>query len=361
MSKKYFQDLVTTVVPDIKSSAKSSRYRSANEIITVAWNNPATRIAYSRTDGSIRIWKLASCDLVSKQPVIIEDCHRKQVESISWKPTSESTLASVGNDQNVKLWNTARGSLIKEIDTGVSNNIVVQYSGDGKFIATISRSNVVTIIDANAYTIVDSLKLDEDIYSISWNNTSSFIFLGLADGSIPLYRFGNGKLEHVLSLKGHRSSIKSLKVEARARYLVAGSNEGVISVWSLETLAVVKIFADVDQPIAQIDVSREGSYISATYEDGQSSRIYEIESEECFHEIPKCVAGSQTFPNLQFCPIKTLFAYTSDDGDLYLTNRPGKSNLREVRDRDPRDSRDLRDRPRDSRARADMRTRDRHF
>ncbi|CAM9019463.1 unnamed protein product [Wickerhamomyces anomalus] len=321
MSKKYFQDLVTTVVPDIKSSAKSSRYRSANEIITVAWNNPATRIAYSRTDGSIRIWKLASCEIVSKQPVIIEDCHRKQVESISWKPTSESTLASVGNDQNVKLWNTVRGSLIKEIDTGVSNNIVVQYSGDGKFIATIR----------------------------------------LADGSIPLYRFDNGKLEHVLSLKGHRSSIKSLKVEARARYLVAGSNEGVISVWSLQTLAVVKIFADIDQPIAQIDVSREGTYISATYEDGQSSRIYEIESEECFHEIPKCVAGSQTFPNLQFCPIKVLFAYTSEDGDLYLTNRPGKSNLREMRDRDPRDSRDLRDRPRDSRARADMRTRDRHF
>lgn len=361
--------MVTTVIPDIKSGPKSTRYRSSTQVITLAWNNPATRIAYSRTDGSIRIWKLQNCELASKQPIIIDDCHRNHVESISWKPTSESTLASVGNDQKVKIWNTVRGTLIREIDTGVQYNIVVQYSGDAKYLAALSKTNNVTIIDANTYEIVDSIKLDVDIYSVAWNNTSSFLFIGLGDGSIPMYRVQEGKLERIHTLKGHRSAIKSLKLEARGRYLVAGSNEGVISVWSLETLAVVKVFGDVDQTIAQVDVSREGTYIAATYEDGQAAKIYEIEAHECFHELPKCVAGTQTFPNLVFCPIKSLYAYTSDEGDVFLTNK--KSNDRDTRDRDNRDSRDSRDsrgvrgradlRDRDPRDRGDLRTRDKYF
>lgn len=333
MTKKYFQELVTVALPDSKSGPRTSRFRSTNEVITLAWNNPATRIAYSRTDGSIRVWKLqkSTCELASKIPVIIDDCHQKQVESISWRPTTESTLASVGNDQNVKIWNATKGSLVKTIDTGIGGNIVVQYSGDGKYITALSKLNVVTVIDADSYEILDTLKFDVDIYSVAWNNTSAFLFFGLANGTISLYSFKDTKLKHIHDLQGHRSSIKTIEVEPRGRYLVAGSNEGVISIWSLETLAVVKVFCDIDQSIAQIDVSRDGCYVTATYEDGETAKIYEIESRECSHTLPKCVAGSQTFPNLVFCPIKNLFAYSTDDGDVLLTNKRDQRDSREQR------------------------------
>jgi len=333
MSKKYFQELISTTVPDLRAAPRSSRFRNTNEVTTVAWNNPSTRIAYGRTDRSLRVWKLKFCDIVGNLPVIMDNCHEKDIESISWKPTSESTIATVGNDSKVKIWNTDRGLLQKEIDVGVSGLLVVKYSGDANFIAAISKYNVLTIIDAASYEIVDTIKLDIDMYSITWNNTSSFLFLGLTDGTIPMYSFKDKKLNHIHTLKGHRSAIKDLKIEARARYLVAGSNEGIISLWSLQTLAVVKVFGEIDQPIHQVDVSRDGTYIAATYEGGEPAKIYEIDSHQCFHQLPKCVPGSITFPKFVFCPIKTIFAYSTVDGDVVMTNKPPASNRTKYVDR----------------------------
>ncbi|CCH42165.1 putative WD repeat-containing protein [Wickerhamomyces ciferrii] len=318
MTVQYFRDLVTVTLPDNANASRTSRYRP-NEVITLQWNNPASRIAYSRTDGTLRIWKLNNCELVNLPPVVIDDCHAKQVESISWNPASETDLATVGNDEKVKIWNTQRGALIKEMDVGVNGNILVQYSGDAKYIVSISKQNVINIIDSKSYNIVETIKIEKNVYSVTWNNNSSFLFFGLSDGSILLYKFANDKLNHLHTLKGHRSIIKSLKFEARGNRLVAGSNEGSVTIWSMDTMAVTSIYAEIDEPVAQVDISRDGTYLSITYEDGEPAKIFEISSHNEFHKLPKCIAGASTYPNLWFCPIKTLFAYSTSDGEVLLT------------------------------------------
>ena len=91
----------------------------------------------------------------------------------------------------------------------------------------------------------------------------------------------------------------------------------MISFWkTLENLINLKVITDVDQSIAQLDISRDGTYLAVAYDTDSNLRIYEAEGSELVHEIPNSGSGNQTFSSIVWFPTKTGFAYTSDHGTV---------------------------------------------
>jgi THO complex subunit 3 len=307
----------------VEGPATSSR--ESKEVVAAQWNAPASRIACSKMDRSLKVWRLVQSEPTKSPPTVVERAHEKPVKSLSWKPTSETVLATVGKDRFVKVWNTVRGTLLNEIDTGEERNFIVAYSGDGKLIVSVSENNTVIVLDAEKLDVVTKLQLPLDIFSIAWNNTqASFLFIGLASGAIEVYQYVDRKLVYITSLEGHSSSVRSLVFDPKGRYLVAGSNEGVVSIWSTDDFKVVKTIGDVDEPVTSVSVSRDGTYVAAAFEDGSPLRIYDIDSGRFVHEIPRCVSGKDSFPVFAFCPIKSTYLYATTDGRIYVTYKESR-------------------------------------
>ena len=52
------------------------------------------------------------------------------------------------------------------------------------------------------------------------------------------------------------------------------------------------MITDVDQ-IAQLDISRDGTYLAVAYDTDSNLRIYEAEGSELVHEIPIVAVGTK--------------------------------------------------------------------
>lgn len=302
---------------------RSSRF--LEEVITASWNFLGSRIACSKTDSSLRVWGMKSIGEPSlSKPLVVNKAHERPVESISWKPGSETTLATVGKDKYVKIWNSVTGNTSQEFVIEGEKLFLVSYSSDAKFIACVGLSNDVFILDSLTGEIHQKIKLSSSVHSITWNNSSEFLFAGLGDGSIAMYYLEDGQFSLLNSLNGHRSTIKWMKVDSAGKRLYAASNEGVVSVWSLLTLNAIKTFGDVDQPIGMVDVSSDSKHLVITYDGGEQAKIFYTDSWLEAHTLPKCVAGAMTLPLLSFCPssIHSLsFLYTTATGDIMVSWR----------------------------------------
>ncbi|ODV64801.1 WD40 repeat-like protein [Hyphopichia burtonii NRRL Y-1933] len=324
-NKLFFQKFKSSTYTDEPIPGKGS-----SEIIHLTINASGTRLINTRTDRLIRIWKCLHDKL--SDAITISQPHLKAVERIAWNPKTEHTFASVGRDDLVKIWN-GNGILEKEIKVvktqGKEEAVIsqiVKYSSDGDFLSVVDRDSTVSIYDVkNNYTKVEEVVIGEHIYDMEWfNYDHEFLIFALHDGTIPIYRMDeNIKLEPSHLLKGHRSLATCLSMDPRGRYFAVGSNEGVVSIWSTASMMNTKILSEVDEAIAQIDISRDGTYLAVGFDSGSNIKIYEYDTTEEMFEVPNSTSGTLALTQVKWFPTKTAFVYSSDNGrTLTLMRRP---------------------------------------
>ncbi|EMG46337.1 hypothetical protein G210_3419, partial [Candida maltosa Xu316] len=308
-----------------------------SEIITTAINSTGTRIVYSRTDKTIRIWKSTADSAVD--PKIIQDAHSRAVESISFNPRTEYTFATVGKDEFIKIWHAGTGQLLQEIKGQHDLLKLVRYSDDGKRLIVVDKLSNILIYNCEMnYQFVHKFKLNDHVYDLQWFHFKHKFFLtALNDGSILLFELGKSKNEETgevetvckirTRLEGHNSSITSLAVSPNRSFFCVGSSEGVISFWNCEeTFINSHVITDVDQSIAQLDCSRDSSYIAVSYDTDSNSRIYDYDSAELMYEVPNTESGNQTFSSITWFPSKTGFICTTDGCTTLTLMRKPKDN-----------------------------------
>lgn len=328
-NKEFFNNFTPILVRDKAIGGHTS---SSTEIIMLEINATGTRVVTSRTDKSIRIWKLYSDRIV--EPIIIEDAHARAVEKISWNPKTEHSFASVGRDEYVKIWRGSNGGLEKAIkiepiggggnhDASISLKFI-KYLVDGELLIVIDRDYRLYLLSVeDGYKTVYEMSLPEHVYDLVWfNHDHKYFICALHDGTMPLYKIlqnqqGEYDIKLRSTLTGHRSSVTALSIDPRGTFLVGGSNEGVVSFWDLSTMLNYKVLTQVDESIACIDTSRDGAYVACTYDGGSNIKIFDQESLELVFEIPDSLSGEMTFGHIRWFPHKTAFAYTSDYGTTF--------------------------------------------
>lgn len=344
-NRTFFKNFVPVVIKDSPIVGGSG-----SEIILISINLTGTRLVNSRTDRSIRIWKCTPERLVD--PVIIEHPHLKAVERVAWNPKTEFSFATVGRDDLVKIWRCT-GSLEKELKIVKNGTIdapsteavcqIVAYSNDGEILTVVDRDSTVLLYSvSNNYSKLHEFKLNVHIYDMRWfHHGHSFFMCVLHDGSVPIYKVTdglldvngsaeiNGAVSVIVDLKhqflGHRSSATCVAVDPRGKYCAVGSNEGVVSLWNTSSMLISKVLTNTDEAIANIDISRDGTYVAVAFDSGENIKIFDYDTTEQVYEVPNSDSGNLTLSHVSWFPSKTAFVHTSDNGKtMTLMKKPGK-------------------------------------
>lgn len=385
VNKKFFENF--TAVP-LKDQSLPNHY-DAGEVIHLGLNYSGTRMAYSRTDGSVRVWSMLNDG--GRDPVVMEAPHARPVELLCFHTQEEFVFATVARDEFIRIWRT-NGSLQREIrvKTPLSRSsseksrggVVLQhvsYSSDGVVVMAADRDGWVYGFDA-LFAPVFAFDVGEYVYSTMWFHFEHKYFAcGLQDGTIPVFELSDNDSESqerygvrkLATLRGHRSSVTCLAIDPRGKYFAAGSVEGVVLIWNTESMLVTRVISDVDEAVSGLDISRDGTYVAVTFDKSANGKIYDTALGEVILEIPSSQSGPQVTAQIVWFPQKTTFVYVADKGrNVVLMKRPEEGTRkrtdekardnrdRDNRDRENRDNRESRDN-RDNRDTRDNRDRDR--
>lgn len=231
--------------------------------------------------------------------------HQKRVSALSYSPNAD-VLASVSNDRSIKLWDTKTGELkqtlkrsndskwgiemidalkyspngqvlassgkhainLWDVNTGVlkktlqgHKNLIrcLEYSPDGKTIASGSTDGTIKLWDAKTGVLKQTLKgRSGPVYTLSYSPNRRTIASG-SSSTIKLWDTKTGVLKQ--TLKGHRSTVYTLKYSPNGQVIISGSSDKTLKVWDANT-GILKNSLQNDNAIHTLGYHPDGETIA---------------------------------------------------------------------------------------------------
>lgn len=155
------------------------------------------------------------------------------------------TLATVGADKRIQLYDGKTGQPMKQIGEGEHTGSIfaLSWSQDGKKFATASADQTVKLWDADSGSVIQTWKFGDGV-SIRDQQMGVVIPHGRTDGLIisinlegEIIYLNEGKSEPVKILQGHSKSITALagSSDGKGTAVWTGSFDGKVCYWGVKT------------------------------------------------------------------------------------------------------------------------------
>jgi WD40 repeat protein len=177
-----------------------------------------------------------------------------------------TVLATLGRDQDVRLWDIGAGEPITQLVVEVEEPLFgVAVSGDGRLTAAGDGNGVVHVVDAAGDTI--ELEGHEGrVFGVAFLPDERLVTAG-DDGSIRLWDAGTGRSIEVVEAAAPEP-FTSVAVSESGATLATSSIDGVIRVWSVASLAEPVAETPPRPTEANKVVFTPSGDIAAAYSDG---------------------------------------------------------------------------------------------
>jgi len=114
--------------------------------------------------------------------------HTDSVDQLCWHVTNSDLLATASGDKTVRVWDTRQQRNTHNFPTK-GENINISWSGDGNYIATGNKDDLLTFIDIRQGNNLLEEQFKFEVNEITWDPTSKFFFLTNGEGNVCIYRF----------------------------------------------------------------------------------------------------------------------------------------------------------------------------
>jgi superkiller protein 8 len=213
--------------------------------------------------GEVKIWSTAESGEWAEEGKIVEGNKAGEIWAIALSEDGQY-LASTTYDGRINVWDLLDGrKKIREFETKGSFGMCIDLSRDGRFTASGHRNGGVYVFNNETGRMLYSLPgmlLKEycllrliDLGMIKPVRTVAFSPAGTrlaAAGDarvIGLYDVQHG--EQVANLTGHPAWIFSVDWSDTGEYLLSGSFDGKVKVWSIDTRTCVATHSETDKTI----------------------------------------------------------------------------------------------------------------
>lgn len=269
------------IVWDIKTGRPLTTLTGHTDWVWVtAWNplNPGQLLTAS-LDGSARVW-----DIAASPAMVALTGHLGEVKDVAWNPAG-ATLASVGDDKLVHLWQVTANSaqanpeILARTLPGHTDIIQsVTWSPDGSKLATTSDDQTVRLWSA---ITLQSLAVltghTEVVYQTAWSPDGRILASGGRDKDIRLWDTATGQLKTTLS--GHSRTVLGLAFSPDGATLASSSSDQTIILWDVATGKQRKTLTGHSDFVWSIAFSPDGRYLASASQDA-TARIWELATDK---------------------------------------------------------------------------------
>ncbi len=245
--------------------------------------------------------------------------HTSVVNIVQFDPTNPNTLATASTDKTVRLWDLRTNKCTRKIATS-GENINLSWRPDGVHLVVSNKEDTVSIIDNRNHKIIKSVKYKHMINEIKWDKTGRMLFMTTGNGTIEVYDYDTDRItvntsqawQRLRCIQAHARDVYCIDFDSTGKYFAAGSDDAVVSLWSLPDFIPIRAISRYDEPVKTLSFSHDGQFISHASKDVID--IAHVETGEQIHAIKTGNEQQETqVYSVAWHPTEHLLAYSKDD------------------------------------------------
>lgn len=270
-------------------------------------------LATTDTGGIVKMWSLPNLDEVRS---IV--AHPAPIIGLAFSPPDGKSFATAGQDGSVRVWDTASGTKVLELEGHASAALDVRYSPDGKRLASTGADKTIRLWDSTTGQAKITLRGHEElVWSVAFSKDGQRLVSASFDKTARIWdatprvdSFGPG--EFVLG--GHTDRVNSVAVSPDGRHLVSGSWDTTVRIWNAETGAPAATLQGHQASVWCVAISRDGRRVASASWD-RTAKVWDRETGRLLATFTEHTAPVHS---IAFSPDGNRVASGSFDGQLKI-------------------------------------------
>ncbi|UBF24489.1 PDZ domain-containing protein [Kovacikia minuta CCNUW1] len=239
--------------------------------------------------------------------------HTDRVNDVDFSPDGR-TIASVSNDQTLKLW-SLDGKLLKTIDVQSEWINGVSFSPNGQIIATVDQAGAVKLWSLDGKLIKTFQGRNNWLVGISFSpNGKMLVSSGNGNRPVELWSL-NGKLLKTLTIDTD-TQVNDVRFSPDNMIIAAATDNGMVQLWNLNGQLLSTFQAD-RLWLASVSFSPDGQTIASGGGDEKTIKLWSRNG-----TLLKTLEGhSGSVMDIRFSPDGQTIASASNDKTIKLWSR----------------------------------------
>jgi WD40 repeat protein len=199
---------------------------------SVAFSPDGRRLASASDEGMAKIWDAQSGKHL--RTIADRDSSISAISAIAFSPDGRRLAGAIIEDTTARIWDTATGRQLCELQGHTANVTHLAFSPDGKRLATASEDNTVKVwnpdMGRELITLVGHL---DGVASVAFSPDGGRLVSASYDNTVRVWESASGLL--CFTLAGHVAPVVDVAYSPDGRRLATASLDDTIRLWSAQS------------------------------------------------------------------------------------------------------------------------------
>lgn len=235
----------------------------------INYNRSSDIIVTAPTDGSFLVYYFNRGNLDYQYRI---KAFSSKISDMAFS-SNNSSLYTLCNDDQVKIWKLSNGSLQRTIDVFHNGSNSISLNSDNtKFITAGSDSTIKVWVNETGILERTIFESGGSVKKAIYSADDNYIFsISGEEQYIKIWNFSDGSIER--TLLGHNAEVTDITMDKSGKYLISGDKLGRIVVWSLKDNSIVSINTAGYAKILGLDIYKSSKdpdiyYVGSLTQDG---------------------------------------------------------------------------------------------